>query len=210
MKKCTIVGGGPISDYEFVKGRLPQESFVIYCDSGLYHEKKLALLPDLIIGDFDSHPNPNRDIETIVLPKVKDDTDTIYAVKEAVKRGFSDFTIVGALGKRFDHTLGNLAILLMLDKQGLRGTIIDDFSEITLISGGMIEITDDCSYFSVLCAGEKAEGVTIKNAKYNVDKVSLTADYPLGVSNEVPKGQTAGVSVESGKLFIIKVMKSNV
>lgn len=210
MKKCTIVGGGPISDYEFVKWRLPQESFVIYCDSGLYHEEKLALLPDLIIGDFDSHPNPNRDIETIVLPKVKDDTDTIYAVKEAVKRGFSDFTIVGALGKRFDHTLGNLAILLMLDKQGLRGTIIDDFSEITLISGGTIEITDDCSYFSVLCAGERAEGVTIKNAKYNVDKVSLTADYPLGVSNEVPKGQTACVSVESGKLFIIKVMKSNV
>ncbi|MCR5656978.1 MAG: thiamine diphosphokinase [Butyrivibrio sp.] len=220
MKKCIIVGGGPISDYKFVKERLPQESFVIYCDSGLYHEEKLELAPDLIIGDFDSHPNPNRKEETIVLPKEKDDTDTIYAVKEAIKRGFTDFTIVGALGRRFDHSLGNLAILLMLEKQGISGKIIDDYSEIMLISGEQkedegkisgspLEINDDCKYFSVLCAGERAEGVTIKGAKYEVEKVTLTADYPLGVSNEVPKGQTARVSVEKGKLFIIKVISED-
>lgn len=39
------------------------------------------------MGDFDSHNNPNLDVETIVLPCEKDDTDTVFAVKEALKRG---------------------------------------------------------------------------------------------------------------------------
>ena len=208
MGRCVVVGGSDIGNYEFVREHLRDDDFVIYCDCGLSHMEGLGAKPSLIVGDFDSHENPNLDVETIVLPTVKDDTDTVYAVKEAIKRGFTEFVIVGALGRRFDHTLGNLAILLMLDSKGLSGVIIDDYSEIRVISGGMensdvecgiMNVSDACKYFSVLAAGGDAHGVTIRNAKYNITDADIISDFPLGVSNEVPSGSIAEISVKQGR-----------
>lgn len=227
MNRCVIVGGSTIGNYEFVREHIRVTDYVIYCDCGLSHMEKLGAAPSLIVGDFDSHENPRMDVETIVLPTEKDDTDTVYAVKEGIKRGYTEFVLVGVLGKRFDHTLGNLAILLMLDEKGCDGMIVDDYSEIRVISGdiegdisgevsegafsrksgtGYIEIPSGCKYFSVLAAGGDAHGVTIRDAKYNIEEADLFTSFPLGVSNEVPKGNIAKVSVREGKLFVIIVV----
>ncbi len=212
MKRCVIVGGAKINDYEFVKSHFSENDYFIYCDGGLNHMESLGISPDLIIGDFDSHENPNMDRETIVLPTEKDDTDTVYAVKEALKRGFNSFLIIGAIGGRFDHTMGNLAMLLYLEKKGCDAFIVDDYSEITIMSGksgnpGKITINDNCKYFSVISAEERALGITIRNAKYEVEGFDLTNDMPIGVSNEVLKGKEAEIEVKEGKVFIIKVVK---
>lgn len=67
----------------------------------------LGAKPDLIVGDFDSHQNPNLDVETIVLPCEKNDTDTVFAVKEAIKRGFVDFLLIGVVGARRPESVSN-------------------------------------------------------------------------------------------------------
>ena len=87
MKRCVIVGGADINNYEYIKNCLHNDDFIVFCDSGLKHLKGLGVSPNLIVGDFDSHDNPNLEVETIVLPCEKDDTDTVFAVKEALKRG---------------------------------------------------------------------------------------------------------------------------
>ena len=112
MRRCVIVGGAEIKEYEKVREYLSPGDFYIYCDSGLFHTEPLGKEPDLIVGDFDSHEKPDTDVETIVLPSVKDDTDTVFAVKEALKRGFSEFLFVGVTGGRLDHTLGSVYILV--------------------------------------------------------------------------------------------------
>ena len=134
MKRCVIVGGADINNYEYIKSCLYNDDFIVFCDSGLKHLEFLQVKPGLIVGDFDSHDNPHLDIETIVLPCEKDDTDTVFAVKEAIKRGFDDFLLIGVVGARLDHTLGNLSILLYLDSLGKKGKIIDDYSEMEIIS----------------------------------------------------------------------------
>ena len=88
MKRCVIVGGADISNYSFIRQMLRADNYVIFCDSGLKHLAQLQVQPGLIVGDFDSHENPHLAVETIVLPCEKDDTDTVYAVKEAVKELF--------------------------------------------------------------------------------------------------------------------------
>ena len=115
MRRCVIVGGASIGDYETVGAMLRQDDYMIYCDCGLRHMDGLGAEPDLIVGDFDSYSNPEMETETIVLPCEKDDTDTVFAVKEAIRRGFEDFLLIGVVGERLDHTLGNVSILLMLD-----------------------------------------------------------------------------------------------
>lgn len=121
--------------------KLLVDDYVVFCDSGLKHLEQLRVKPNLIVGDFDLHENPQLDAETIVLPCEKDDTDTVYAVKEAIKRGFNDFLLIGVVGARLDHTLGNVSILLYLDSLGKKGCIIDDYSEIEIVSN---EPVDTC------------------------------------------------------------------
>ena len=95
-RRCVVIGGAAIKDHQAVWEYLNPDDFNIFCDSGLFHQEALGIEPHLIVGDFDSHENPHLNVETIVLPCEKDDTDTVYAVKEAVKRGFDNFLLLMA------------------------------------------------------------------------------------------------------------------
>ena len=204
-KRCVIVGGADISNYGFIREKLCADDYVIFCDSGLKHLEHLHVCPSLIVGDFDSHENPLLDIETIVLPCEKDDTDTVYAVKEAIKRGFDDFLLIGVVGSRLDHTLGNVSILLYLDSLGKKGCIIDDYSEMEIVSEKPVSICDQYSFFSLLNITGCAKGITITGAKYPLADAEISCEYQYGISNEVLPGQTAVVSVKYGKLLLVKI-----
>ena len=134
MRRCVIVGGAGIGDYGFIASKLREDDYLIYCDSGLKHLAGLGAGPDLIVGDFDSHEKPDTDTEIIELPREKDDTDTFFAAKEAVRRGFEDFLLIGVIGERTDHTLANLSILQYLDTAGKKAVLLDDWSEMRIIS----------------------------------------------------------------------------
>ncbi|MDE6280806.1 MAG: thiamine diphosphokinase [Oscillospiraceae bacterium] len=206
MKRCVIIGGADIRRYDRIRTHLHEDDFYICCDSGLKHREALGIVPNLIIGDFDSHENPYLDIETIILPCEKDDTDTVFAAKEALRRGFQDFLLVGVIGGRLDHTLGNVSILLMLDAQGRTASAVDDFSEMEIISNKPVKIDDRYAYFSLLNVTGIAQGITIKNAKYPLTNAEIKCEYQYGISNEVLPGMTAEVSLENGKLLLIKVL----
>lgn len=205
MKRCVIVGGAKIHNAAHLRGQLHADDFVIFCDSGLRHLEALGVQPSLIVGDFDSHENPQLAVETIVLPCEKDDTDTMFAMKEGIRRGFDEFLLLGVVGGRFDHSLGNLAILLYLDAQGKHGRIIDDFSEMEIVSRRPVCVDGSFAYFSLLNITGCAEGVTVTGAKYPLADASITPEYPYGISNEVLPDHTAAVSVKRGKLLLIKV-----
>lgn len=205
MKRCVIIGGAQIINYDKIKEHLNKDDFNIFCDSGLRHEEELKLKPDLIVGDFDSYKNPDTDIETIVLPCEKDDTDTVYAVKEALRRGFDEFLLIGVVGARLDHTLGNVSILLMLDSAGKKAKIVDDYSEMEIVSDKPVFIDDSFLYFSLLNISGLARGIDIENAKYPLKNAEITCEYQYGISNEVLPGKLAKVSLKEGRLLLIKV-----
>lgn len=203
--RCVIVGGADIADYNKIKSYIKADDYLIFCDSGLKHADKLSALPSLIVGDFDSHPKPDTDVETIVLPCEKDDTDTMFAIKEAIHRGFDDFLLIGVVGNRLDHTLVNVSILNYLFESRKKGLIVDDFSEMEIVGKETAFVHDSFSYFSLVNIFGISEGVTIKNAKYTLDNAVITSEYQYATSNEVLKGATAEITVNEGKLLLIKV-----
>ena len=205
MGRCVIVGGADIGNYSFIREQLCADDYVIFCDSGLKHLEQLQTKPSLIVGDFDSHENPNLDVETIVLPCEKDDTDTVFAVKEAIKRGFDNFLLIGVVGARLDHTLGNVSILLYLDSLGKKGCIIDDYSEMEIVSDKPVSICDQYAFFSLLNITGCAKGITITGAKYPLADAEISCEYQYGVSNEVLSGDIATVSVKDGRVLLIKI-----
>lgn len=205
MRRCVIVGGADIGNYDCIRSSLLEDDFIVFCDSGLKHLEALQVKPGLIVGDFDSHDNPHLDVETIVLPCEKDDTDTVFAVKEAVKRGFDDFLLIGVVGARLDHTLGNVSILLYLDSIRKKGIIIDDYSEIEIVSNEPAYVEDSYAFFSLINITGTAKDVTIENAKYPLEHAEITCEYQYGVSNEVIPGRTAKIIISDGKLLLIKI-----
>ncbi len=207
MSRCVIIGGAEIGCYDVIRGQLGEGDFYIFCDSGLRHRAALGVSPDLIVGDFDSHENPHLAVETIVLPREKDDTDTVFAVKEALRRGFDEFLLIGVVGRRLDHTLGNVSILLMLDSLGKKAKILDDYSEMEIVSRGTARVEDRSLYFSLLNVSGTTRGVTIRNAKYPLEDAEITSEYQYGISNEVLPGRTAEVSVKDGRALLVKVWR---
>ncbi|MCR5800593.1 MAG: thiamine diphosphokinase [Lachnospiraceae bacterium] len=205
MKRCVIVGGADIKDVENIRSYLRDDDFFIFCDSGLKHMEGLNVKPDLIVGDFDSHENPNLSVETIVLPCEKDDTDSFFAAKQGLKRDFDEFLLIGVIGQRIDHTLANISILLMLDKENKKAKAVDDYSELEIASDETVYVEDKYAYFSLLNITGTARDITIKGAKYPLDDGEINVDYQYGVSNEVLPGQTAEITVGEGKLLLVKV-----
>ena len=214
-KRYVIVGGAEIGNYRKIRSYLRGHDFIVYCDSGLRHMLRLGAAPSLIIGDWDSHAAPDLDVETITLPVAKDDTDTVYAMREGIKRGFRDFLLIGVIGERLDHTLVNAYILTALENRGCHGMILDDYSEMELISSwtdedgichpGEASVEDRYPFFSLVALEGEATGVNIKNAKFELENAVIGPDYQYATSNEVLPGRTAEVTVKDGRLLLIKI-----
>lgn len=204
-RRCVIIGGAPIGAPGEIRSYIRPDDYVVACDSGLYNASLLGVTPSLIVGDFDSHPAPDTPVETITLPCEKDDTDTVYAVREAERRGFCDFLLLGVTGGRLDHTLGNVSILLYLNSRGHTGMIADDTSEMKIVSSAPVTIDDRFSFFSLLNISGEAEDITITGAKYPLSGARISCEYQYGISNEVKKGMTATVTVGRGRLLLIMV-----
>lgn len=204
-RRCVIVGGAPVQNYARVRAALQDDDYFIYCDCGLRHQAQLGAAPDLIIGDFDSYAHPDTGAPVITLPREKDDTDTVFAAKEALRRGFDDFLLLGAAGGRLDHTLANVSLLVMLDKRKKRAVLLDDYSDMQIVSREAVDIDGSCRFFSLLAVDGPARQVTIENAKFPLHDAEICCDYQYGVSNEVLPGKTARVHVGEGVLLLIRV-----
>ena len=204
MQKCVIIGGAKITRLDRIKQYINNDDFVIACDSGINNSKLLGVLPNLIVGDFDSSDKPLTKIETITLPREKDDTDSIYAIKEAIKRGFKQIVLLGTVGERLDHSLANVYALKLMADEGVEGAIIDDYSVMSLVDDSAT-VDSTFSYFSIIAIDGNLEDVCIKNAKFPLENGMITPSYQYAVSNEVLPGKTAEVKIGKGCALLIKV-----
>lgn len=208
MSRCVILSACPVSSA--LKGLLRPDDFIIACDAGYENCRRLGCRANVVVGDFDSAPQPEEAAGEglVVLPHVKDDTDTEYAAKLAASRGCDEALLLGALGgRRLEHTLANLCTGLGLERQGVRTTLQDERSRITYILPGQSRQypKDAFFYLSVFPMEGRAEGVSIRGAFYELTDASLTSSYPLGVSNEyAPGSDCVEISTRSGALVVIE------
>ncbi len=208
--KCIVICAGDFTPVEIKK---KDGDFVIAVDGGYLYSKVAEIAPDLIVGDFDSVGEAEAeelslmkmtDAKRIVeLNPCKDDTDTLAALKIGLQKGYRNFHIYGAMGGRLEHTIANIQCLHFLKNNGAKGYILDAYCMMTLIQDETVEFQKGMEgYLSLFSLNEKAEGVTIKNMKYPLDKAELTNDFPIGISNEFI-GEPGEVTVENGTLLAV-------
>ena len=200
MKRlCAIVSGGEFSPLNEIES----SDFIICCDKGYEYVSRVGLSPNLVVGDFDSYLGaiPEK-IPVVKLPKEKDDTDTMFAIKYAVNHGFKKIFLYCALGNRLDHTIANIQSSIWATPELEYLKIFSQNEEVYFINNSRIRIPKKENYsLSLFSATDKCKNVTIKNVKYTLNNATLTNSFPLGVSNEWI--DDAEISVESGILMIV-------
>lgn len=198
---CYIVGARPLEP-----GLCPRpeaEDLVIAADGGYAGLMAAGVIPNLVVGDFDSLGAPPEHPEVVVLPQVKDDTDMIYAARQGLERGYRRFVLLGGMGGRLDHTVANLQTLDWLAGQGARAVLAGEGAAAAALRRGSLTFPGEMAgYVSVFCSSGTARGVDLSGLKYQLEDADLVGDFPLGVSNEFI-GQPARIRVEEGSLLIL-------
>ena len=204
--RCILICAG---DLEIAEIQERQEGdLVIAVDGGYLYCQVLGIEPDVVLGDFDSLEEDSREQigagrRMISLNPVKDDTDTLAALRFGLAEGYREFHLYGALGGRLEHTLANLQCLLFLKREGASGYIWDSCSMTTVIENESLTFRGEMEgMLSVFAMGGTAEGVGEKGLRYQLDQAVLTETFPVGISNEFI-GEQAEVSVKKGALLII-------
>ena len=197
MKQCVIFCA---AGFDGLIAPIPADALVIAADGGLRHTQALGIVPDIILGDFDSLGYVPADSQ--VYPVEKDDTDAMLAVRVGLERGCDRFLFYGAMdGPRLDHTVANFQTLAYLSTHGARGWLIGRDYIATVLCEEEIEFSEDAEgILSLFCLGASAE-VSIRGLHYELDRGTLTPDFPLGVSNRFT-GAQATIRVAEGTLLL--------
>lgn len=197
-----IFAGGVLNGSDFIC--IESEDRVICADRGIVHAQKLKIVPDLIIGDFDSYKSQlPENVEILRSVPEKDDTDTMLAVKTAISRGAKKIRIYGALGGRFDHTFANIQTLKFASENGCQAEIADEGNRIMLREKGVHQFRKmDGWYFSIFSYSEELNIKSLRGVKYPLENYLMKNSFPIGVSNEF-EADSAELSIDSGTSLII-------
>ena len=199
MAKFVIFCAG---GFETLLQPLEQQDYVLAADGGLAHLQKLGLTPHEILGDFDSLGYVPQGAK--VYPVEKDDTDAMLAARRGLEQGYKEFVFYGSLdGPRLDHTVSNFQTLQFLADRGARGWLVGNTHIVTVVKDGEIHFPAEAKgTISVFCMGADARGVDIEGLYYTLENGTLTAGFPLGVSNHFA-GKPACIRAEKGSLLVI-------
>jgi thiamine pyrophosphokinase len=194
-KKIVIVSGGKVEEaFALPILKSQDREYIIAVDKGmefLYHHQ---IMPNYIVGDFDSVDKEIGDYyrnETNVPIReynpVKDASDTEIAIRLAMTLGAKELIILGATGGRIEHLWANVQCLMIPFKAGIDARIMDSQNMIRLIGDETHIRKEDAfgKYFSVFPLGDEVYGLSIKGAKYPLYNHTLSAYNSLCVSNQI-------------------------
>lgn len=212
-RKILIISGGSISD-EFAKEWIKQyhPDFTIVADSGMEFMRRVGLVPDMIIGDFDSVKADTlgffKEQQGIVfkeLNPVKDDTDTEFAIRQAISLGAKEITILGATGTRLDHVLGNVALLGIGLQEQVAIQLVDAHNRIRMIDKSLClaKAEQFGNFVSLLPYSGEVKGVTLKGFRYPLENFTMESFSSLGISNEIVE-EKAEILFAEGILLVIE------
>jgi len=110
---AVILADGSFPVHEIPLRYLRNADHIICCDGSAESLVVADLEPEAIIGDLDSlDPGIAERFADRLLKDSKQDTnDLTKAVRWCINKRYEEIVILGATGKREDHTIGNISLL---------------------------------------------------------------------------------------------------
>jgi thiamine pyrophosphokinase len=206
--RILIFANGVLPDLTAARSLLQSGDFIICADGGSRHARALGLIPDVLIGDLDSTdtvgggPPPDSKTKILRHPRDKDETDLELALSYALERDPSSIVIVGALGGRIDHALGNVGLLADDRLRGRDCCLDDGLEQVLLCRDAAVVSGVPGDLVSLLAWGGAVGGITVQGLKWPLSRETLSAGRTRGISNEM-LDTVARIQIETGLLLIV-------
>ncbi len=213
MRRALIVSGGTM-DCDFGRNYTERYGFdyKIAVDFGLQFFYDAELMPDMIVGDFDSadeetlhYFEAQKKIAWMRLNPMKDDTDTEAALKHAVAQGAEEIHILGGTGNRLDHLLGNIGLLGMGFETDTKIFLTDPKNRLQMIQKDLklLKTEQYGTYVSLLPVTPEVTGITLTGMKYPLKDYTMKCYRTIGISNEILEDE-AWIRLKNGTLLVME------
>src|SRR5690554_3500951 len=202
--KAFIISNGQMSNNDFYLNLFKEQrpDYVICADGGANHLKKLGIIPHTIIGDLDSisikdlEYYKNLEVEIIKYPTKKDETDTQLAIQYATTLPIKEIVLLGVIGDRIDHSLGNIYLMEDIVLKGLRVSIINENNIVYLINKEIEIYGLIGEVVSLLPYSDKVTGILSEGLEYPLYNKDMIKSNPYGISNVINKKRVK-ISIQS-------------
>ena len=210
MGHALLVGGGPVDRDQLQAEVAKEPDLIMGVDRGGLYLSELGITPQILIGDFDSLPEDylNRfrsagvTIETF--PARKDQSDLELGLEQVLKRGVQSIRILGGLGKRLDHTLGNIGLLWKALEEGVAVQLLDRDHEVQLIDPDHTVTLQHRPGWAVSLVPftDQVAGVTTSGLAYPLRGEDLFINSCRGIHNQF-QDPVATIRISAGALLVI-------
>lgn len=188
----------------------PLDGTIIAADGGANFLLKHNIVPDVLIGDFDSISESSlRELRTrsevVQFPKEKDETDSELSLDYCADEHYDFVTMVNAVNGRLEHSLANIFLIENFVQKGLSIYCINKENEIFVLHGpDELELSSKKgAEISLIPLTEQVKMEFIKGFKYSLQKEILHRNHTRGISN-VAENEKLSVKISSGILLIIR------
>ena len=220
---ALVVSGSPVGAGVSLLSRLAEVAdFILAVDSGADALFEAGLMPDLLLGDFDSIQQSTLDffrdsgVELEIHDAYKDATDIELAIDRLLELGYSSIIATNVLGGRIDHELASLGCFAQAAQRGAAVAIVEAHEECLFLSSESerrrltiaTPIAATIPFFSLIPWGGNAI-VSISGTEWELDHARLTPFGTLGVSN-VPKEDQISVEVHEGVVIAVVENRSEI
>ncbi|MFC2139384.1 thiamine diphosphokinase [Bacteroidota bacterium] len=214
MKKCIV----------FANGKPPRKNVIsflqkagystlICADGGANYAYKLGLIPDYIIGDFDSIKDSvlrhYQNKSTIIKYIRQSDTDVEKCLKFSIRKKFKDVILVGVTGDRLDHSFCNLGIVLKFS-DNINVKVLHEKSLLQIMTGDITFNTTPGETVSIYGFNSKTK-ITSQGLKYPLKNMSLPFGERESTSN-IAISNNVELKIRNGNVFVIReyeILKKN-
>lgn len=170
---AVILGNGNFPTHSVPLGILHNARYICCCDgAGIELIENHGIIPQAIVGDGDSMTQDfkKKYHDIIHIVDEQEDNDQTKATRHCMAQGFKRIAYIGSTGKREDHTLGNISLLIRYaTEMNLDVTMITD--------NGYFIVTDGCkkiqtfsrqqvSIFNISCSIIDSEGLKWQTYPY--------------------------------------------
>ncbi|MDC1051073.1 thiamine diphosphokinase [Candidatus Marinimicrobia bacterium] len=199
-----IVANGEFPNHSIPLTKLKEAKTIIACDGASDSLLNRVYSFDLIIGDLDSISKKTLNLfkNRIIHIKDQSNNDLRKAIDYAKSKGIKSISIIGATGKREDHTIGNIFSLLKYDNLDLKiytdtgiFSVVNNDEKIESFKGQQVSIFAD----------DKTIKISSTNLKYNFNKDSLSSLFS-GTLNE-STGESFILKLSHGKILLFQKFK---
>lgn len=206
MKNAIIIANGKAPkktqlDYFISK----KYSTLICADGGANTALKLNLVPNFIIGDFDSISIKALEFfeskTKFIRIKRQNDTDVEKALKFLISKNFTDVLLVGATGDRLDHTICNLGIIIKYFNK-INISLLHENSFLRAYNSD-VKLNTKIGETISIYAFDKKTKITSKGLKYPLKNISLPFGEKESTSNIAAKN-FINLKISNGIIFVIR------